>query len=87
MLKAWAGQSFNTVAVRTLGRVAQHPSLDIPHVAVESIAQVDFAALKVGECVCVQRPCFWLTVLTLSDAPNVLRLMAAAGSWHQRHHL
>jgi hypothetical protein len=45
----WMGQSFNSKAVRTLGRVAQHPSLAIPHIALSSIAQLDFAALKVGE--------------------------------------
>jgi hypothetical protein len=47
----WMGQSFNSKAVRTLGRVAQHPSLAIPHIALSSIAQLDFAALKVGTCV------------------------------------
>ena len=43
------GQSFNPTAVKTLYKVARHPSLAVPHMALENIAQLDFVALKVSK--------------------------------------
>ena len=39
------GQSWNSAAVKTLGRVARRPSLAVPHVRVAHAGQVDWAAL------------------------------------------
>ena len=42
----WMGQSFNSKAISTLGQVARHPSLAVPHLSLTSIAELDFGALK-----------------------------------------
>ncbi|CAM9623943.1 unnamed protein product [Sphacelaria rigidula] len=44
------GQSFNAQAVASMGRIARHPALAVPHVSVSHIGNLDFEALRNMGC-------------------------------------